>query len=80
MTKETKEVNFTDKFTSRYETMLHLVTVGYLGTTVLVFVDGLMFILDSSKVPTMVDGALGTAWVGWTAGLFGWLLGKNGKD
>ena len=80
MTQDKTEVNIADTKTSKYETMLTLVTVGYVGASVLVFVDGLMFILDSTKVPTIVDGVIGTAWVSWTAGLFGWLLGKNGKD
>ena len=80
MTEETHEVNIADKNTSKYEVMLHLVTIGYIGTTIIVLLDGALFLLDSSKVPTMVDGIIGTAWLTWTAGLFGWLFGKNGKD
>ena len=80
MTEETKKVNILDKYTSKYETMLSLVTVGYIGATLLVILDGTLFILYPEKVPTVVDGILGTAWLTWTAGLFGWLFGKNGKD
>ena len=80
MSTETHEVDTSDSKISKYETILYLVSTGYIATTILTMVDGFMFVLYPEKVPTIIDGALGTAWVGWTAGMFGWLLGKNGKE
>ena len=76
-TDETHEINVSDTQLSKYEVMLYLVSGGYIVTTALMAIDGVMFILDPTKLPTIVDGVLGTAWIGWTAGLFGWLHGKN---
>ena len=76
-TEETHEIDITDTQLSKYETMLYLVSGGYIVATGLIVLDAVMFMIDPSKTVTIIDAALGTAWLGWTAGLFGWLHGKN---
>ena len=77
---ETHKVNIRDNKLSKYELMLYLVSLGYVTTTALVILDAASFVFIPSRVPSMVDGALGAAWLGWTAGLFGWLYGSDGKN
>ena len=73
-----KEVDLSDKKTSKLETGLGLAKYGYLALTVVLgikWVTTFTGYIDNSEKGTELE----MAWVAWTAGLLGWTIGKNIK-
>lgn len=77
-TEENKLVKFLDKFTSKKEVALGLVTLSFGGLATVVLADQGLLALNLKTVST-VTPELWTLFIANTGILIGWLLGKKDK-
>ena len=74
------EVDVTDTKTSKYETGIQLAKYGYVALTVVL---GIKWLTTFTGLVPLNDG-MGTdleiAWVAWTAGLIGFVMGSKKKE
>ncbi len=71
-------INIKDKFTSKEETALTLTTIGYVMLTIGLSASWIKEVVFPTG-DLQLDPTLTTAWIAWTAGLMGWIMGKSGK-
>lgn len=75
---ENKKVNLTDKFTSKLETGLGLVKLGFIGLTGIIIVDYGLVATGFKAAPT-TGTEVWTLFAVNTGLLIGWMLGKKEK-
>ena len=78
VTEENKKVNWYDKFTSKKEVALGLVTLSFGGLATVVLADQALLAL-ALKTTSSVTPELWTLFIANTGILIGWLLGKKDK-